>query len=119
MILAARGGLAAAVGVVLLAATACAAKNSEPAAGAPCPAENQRYCTAAVGDLLDVTLGDLRPTQPSLGYDEVYYRLGRYTLGAKPVQMKLDGLTHRALYRVACGTRRHTARNVRRVRRES
>ena len=90
MIRAARGGLAAAVGMVLLAATACVGKNGEPAAGAPCPAENQRYCTAAVGDLLDVALGDLRPTQPSLGYDEIYYRLGRYTLGPKPAQQLLD-----------------------------
>jgi len=90
MILAAKGGLAAAGAFVLLAATACAAKTSAPAAGAPCATENQRSCAAAVGDLLDVTLGDLRPTQPSLGYDEVYYRLGRYTLGAKPGKQLLD-----------------------------
>lgn len=90
MILGARGRLAAAAGVVLIGVTACAAKNSEPAAGSRCPAGNERYCTAAVGDLLDVTLADLRPTQPSLGYDEVYYRLGRYTLGPNPANQLFD-----------------------------
>ncbi|MED7955037.1 ParB/Srx family N-terminal domain-containing protein [Streptomyces sp. BE303] len=34
---------------------------------------------ARPGDLLDVTLDQVRPTQPSVGYDEVYYKLGRYT----------------------------------------
>ncbi|WP_200919311.1 ParB-like protein [Curtobacterium sp. Leaf261] len=29
--------------------------------------------------LLDVRIGDVHPTQPSLGYDEVYYKLGRYS----------------------------------------
>lgn len=29
--------------------------------------------------LLDVRIGDVRATQPSLGYDEVYYKLGRYS----------------------------------------
>jgi hypothetical protein len=33
---------------------------------------------AAAGDLIDVTLGELHPTQPAVGYDEVYYKLGRY-----------------------------------------
>lgn len=41
-----------------------------------------RYCGAAAGDLIDVALSDLHPTQPALGYDEVFYRVGRYTLGA-------------------------------------
>jgi hypothetical protein len=35
-------------------------------------------CTAKVGDLIEVALVDVKPTQPSLGYDEVYYKLGRY-----------------------------------------
>lgn len=39
------------------------------------------HANAAAGDLIDVTLGDLHPTQPSLGYDEVFFRVGRYTLG--------------------------------------
>ena len=35
----------------------------------------------AVHSGLDVRIGDVHATQPSLGYDEVYYKLGRYTLG--------------------------------------
>ena len=69
------------VGVALMTLTACSTRTENRPASAECAPENQRYCAAAVGDLLDVTLADLRPTQPSLGYDEVYYRLGRYTLG--------------------------------------
>ncbi|OBT13413.1 chromosome partitioning protein ParB [Vibrio sp. UCD-FRSSP16_10] len=30
------------------------------------------------GDVFQVTLSDLKPTQPSVGYDQVYYKLGRY-----------------------------------------
>lgn len=52
--------------------------------GAACAAQNTRYCSAEIGDLIDTTLGELHPTQPSLGYDELFYRLGRYTLGKNP-----------------------------------
>ncbi len=80
------------VAIALL--TGCSAPSkqaSTPAPSAtPCPAQNERYCAADTGDLLDVRLGDLKPTQPSLGYDEVYYRLGRYTLGADPARELLD-----------------------------
>lgn len=38
---------------------------------------------AAAGDLIDIRLQDLHPTQPSLGYDEVYFRVGRYVLGGR------------------------------------
>ncbi|MFJ2215888.1 ParB-like protein [Streptomyces sp. NPDC101062] len=34
---------------------------------------------ARAGDLLDVTLDQLRPTQPSVGFDQIYYKLGRYS----------------------------------------
>jgi hypothetical protein len=36
------------------------------------------WATAKAGDILDVTLADLRPTQAALGYDQIYYKLGRY-----------------------------------------
>ncbi|WP_246286945.1 ParB-like protein [Schumannella luteola] len=39
------------------------------------------YLCAPVDSLLDVRIGDVRPTQPSLGYDEVFYKLGRYEQG--------------------------------------
>ncbi|NBH03590.1 chromosome partitioning protein ParB [Amycolatopsis sp. SID8362] len=48
------------------------------------------YLCAGAGDLLDVRIGDVHPTQPSLGYDEVYYKLGRYTLGKDAVNKKFD-----------------------------
>ncbi|WP_252031823.1 ParB-like protein [Vibrio sp. SCSIO 43135] len=34
--------------------------------------------TITVGDVLKVPLADLKPTQPSIGYDQVFYKLGRY-----------------------------------------
>ncbi len=86
------GPMAAAVALLILTASGCGARTEDtPApAAAACPQANERYCAAAVGDLLEVTLKELRPTQPALGYDEVYYRLGRYTLGAKATDELLD-----------------------------
>lgn len=40
-------------------------------------------CSAKTGDLIEVVLSDVKPTQPSLGYDEVYYKLGRYGSASK------------------------------------
>ncbi|MER5887528.1 ParB/Srx family N-terminal domain-containing protein [Streptomyces sp. NPDC001941] len=48
------------------------------------------YLCAQPGDLLDVRIGDVHATQPSLGYDEVYYKLGRYTLGKDKINKKFD-----------------------------
>ena len=45
---------------------------------ASCTVGDPRDLCAPVGELLDVRIGDVHPTQPSLGYDEVYYKLGRY-----------------------------------------
>lgn len=30
------------------------------------------------GEVISVTLSELKPTQPSVGYDQIYYKLGRY-----------------------------------------
>ena len=68
MVALAFGRMTVAVGVALLTLTACSTRTEDRPAAAECAPENQRYCAAAVGDLLDVTLADLRPTQPSLGY---------------------------------------------------
>lgn len=46
------------------------------------------YLAAQRGDFIDVRIGDLWPTQPSLGYDEVLYKLGRYTLGKDATNKK-------------------------------
>lgn len=72
----------------VLAACNTPAKQAGPATA--CPAANERFCAAAPGELLEVRLSELRPTQPSLGYDEVYYRLGRYTLGPDAARQLLD-----------------------------
>jgi hypothetical protein len=74
----------AAVAVLILPACApdrTATVETGPSASGGVPCADERLCSAPVGDLLEVSLAQLRPTQPSLGYDEVYYRLGRYTLG--------------------------------------
>lgn len=51
---------------------------------------NGGYLCARAGDLVDVRIGDVHATQPSLGYDEVYYKLGRYTLGKDSINKKFD-----------------------------
>lgn len=33
---------------------------------------------AEPGQLIEIALGDLHPTQPAIGFDEIYYKLGRY-----------------------------------------
>ena len=48
------------------------------------------YQCAEAGELLDLPIGDVRATQPSLGYDEVYYKFGRYTLGKDEINKKFD-----------------------------
>ncbi|WP_040810360.1 ParB/Srx family N-terminal domain-containing protein [Nocardia concava] len=49
-----------------------------------------QYFCAKTDDLVDVRIGDVLATQPSLGYDEVFYKLGRYTLGKDTVNKKFD-----------------------------
>lgn len=39
----------------------------------------QGYGYAQAGDLLQAPLKDFHPTQPAIGYDQIYYKLGRYT----------------------------------------
>ncbi|MCX3061761.1 ParB/Srx family N-terminal domain-containing protein [Streptomyces beihaiensis] len=51
---------------------------------------NSRYLCARAGDLLKIRIGDVHPTQTSVGYDEIYYKLGRYTLGKDKVNKRFD-----------------------------
>ncbi|MFF6926661.1 ParB/Srx family N-terminal domain-containing protein [Streptomyces californicus] len=63
-----------AAGTVVAGAGTGAAAAADPCAGAgPLP----RAC-AQPGDLIDVTLGELHPTQAVLGFDQIFYKLGRY-----------------------------------------
>ncbi|MDX3855641.1 ParB/Srx family N-terminal domain-containing protein [Streptomyces sp. AK02-01A] len=48
------------------------------ASGPDCGGPDGAALCARTGDLLDVTLDQLRPTQPSIGFDQIYYKLGRY-----------------------------------------
>ncbi|MFD5470746.1 ParB-like protein [Streptomyces sp. NPDC127105] len=82
-------------GVAALAPAAAAAPGAPGTRPSFCGHDNRstpfsRYLCAQPGDLLDVRVGDVHPTQPSLGYDEVYYKLGRYTLGKDAVNKKFD-----------------------------
>jgi len=91
----------AALAVVVGPGAAVSASVALAAPGAPgtrpsfCGHDNRhtpfaRYLCAESGDLLDVRIGDVHPTQPSLGYDEVYYKLGRYTLGKDAINKRFD-----------------------------
>ncbi|WP_344612692.1 ParB/Srx family N-terminal domain-containing protein [Dactylosporangium salmoneum] len=93
--------LGAAIAVVVGAGVAALAPVAFAAPGAPgtrpsfCDHDQRKtpfaqYLCAEAGDLLDVRIGDVHPTQPSLGYDEVYYKLGRYTLGKDAINKKFD-----------------------------
>ncbi|VWD13901.1 putative lipoprotein [Burkholderia lata] len=58
---------------------------STPTTPAPTPPatvtpQPGKWKAARAGDLIDVTLGDLHPTQGAIGYDQIYYKLGRYEL---------------------------------------
>lgn len=48
------------------------------AAGLAVSASAQDYQDARPGDLLQVTLQQLHPTQAVLGHDQVFYKLGRF-----------------------------------------
>lgn len=57
-----------------------------PGVCAPLPAAApvSTYLSAKANDVILVTLADLRPTQPAIGRDQIYYKLGRYA--ADPVK---------------------------------
>lgn len=60
------------------------------ATGSAAGSTDSPYLCAREGDLLDVRIGDVRATQPALGHDEVYYKLGRYTLGKDAVNKRFE-----------------------------
>ncbi len=71
--------LAACGGDGTSAATSSLAATPAPASSITAPAAG-KWQSATVGQMLDVTLADLHPTQAALGYDQIYYKLGRYEL---------------------------------------
>ncbi|MGC0366243.1 hypothetical protein ABH922_004227 [Rhodococcus sp. 27YEA15] len=81
--------LAGSSGIAGAAPTSCNAPSTGSWSGSAAPAASPYLC-AEPGDLVDVRIGDVHATQPSLGYDEVYYKLGRYTLGKDAINKKFD-----------------------------
>jgi hypothetical protein len=57
-----------------------AAPDAASSADAVTTPQAGKWATASAGQMLDVALGDLHPTQAALGYDQIYYKLGRYEL---------------------------------------
>jgi hypothetical protein len=56
-------------------------------AGSP---KAKTYCALTPGSIAEASLSDLRPTQPSLGFDELYYRLGRFEFGKDKINKRFD-----------------------------
>lgn len=53
-------------------------------------ASAKSHCAIASGGIVDIILADLRPTQPSLGFDELHYRLGRFEFGKDKINKRFD-----------------------------
>jgi len=50
----------------------------------------QGYSWVQAGDLLNAPLKDFHPTQPAIGYDQIYYKLGRYAMNLDAPNKKFD-----------------------------
>ncbi|ALM86589.1 ParB/Srx family N-terminal domain-containing protein [Bordetella sp. N] len=50
----------------------------ETPAEQPEDTRNQAYLTAKAGDIIQVRIEELHPTQDAIGYDQIYYKLGRW-----------------------------------------
>ncbi|MEJ6490142.1 ParB/Srx family N-terminal domain-containing protein [Leucobacter sp. USCH14] len=75
-LLAAPLALGAATPVAALPQAEAAPQNTD---GASATTDDARYIDAQVDELIDVRIGDVHPTQPAVGYDQIYYKLGRYS----------------------------------------
>ena len=66
------------------------AKDAAVATAPPLNARQQALINTVVGSaahprILQVRLDELHPTQPAIGYDQVYYKLGRYAAEEKHI----------------------------------
>lgn len=43
----------------------------------PTDTRNQAYLSTKSGDVIKVRIEELHPTQAAIGYDQIYYKLGR------------------------------------------
>ena len=69
---------------------AAGAKDAAVATAPPLNARQQALINTVVGStahprILQVRLDELHPTQPAIGYDQVYYKLGRYAAEEKHI----------------------------------
>ena len=64
------------------ASAACVDQAATPAAKA--------HCAIVPGGIAHASLSELRPTQPSLGFDELHYRLGRFEFGKDKINKRFD-----------------------------
>lgn len=69
---------ALALGGVLANGAPATAASTTATGSKACDAPAGSYLCAQTGDLIDVTLDELHPTQSTLGFDQIYYKLDRY-----------------------------------------
>ncbi|HDG9761684.1 ParB/Srx family N-terminal domain-containing protein [Acinetobacter nosocomialis] len=65
----------------MMAITACNdSQDQQSTVVSPTPTDtrDQRFLTAKTNDVIQVTIADLIPTQGAIGYDQIYYKLGRW-----------------------------------------
>lgn len=75
------------VGALVLAGVSGAQAGCVDAATSPAAKEN---CAIKANALVEARLADFRPTQPSLGFDELHYRLGRFEFGKDKINKRFD-----------------------------
>jgi len=46
-----------------------------------------------MGDVIEVRLRDVHPTQPCVGFDKIYYKLGRYAKDRRKFSGIIAGTT--------------------------
>jgi len=74
-----RAARLAALALVPLALAACGGDDDDDNdASADTPTRNTAYLDAKPGDVLKVRIEELNPTQAAIGYDQIYYKLGRW-----------------------------------------
>jgi len=70
----------------------------DPAPEVETPTRNTAYLKAKAGDVIQVRIEELHPTQAAIGYDQIYYKLGRWqgdfnrTTWAADAALQLDYL---------------------------
>lgn len=56
--------------------------------------QDQRFLTAKIGDVIQVVIDDLVPTQGAIGYDQIYYKLGRWQGDENRPTWRADAVNH-------------------------